>query len=307
MAIRPSLPQLEALLWIHRLGSFRAAAQRLGVTQPALSQRISELERGAGTRLLDRRRARPAPTAAGRNLLTYAERMVALAEEMAANLGAEPAIAGTLRIGVADSFASTCLPRLLVELGERLPALRVDVSVDYSASLDTGLQRGDLDLAVLTGPSVNEAVGVEPLVPMALRWVAAPGFIEGAGILRPARLVDVPIITNPSPSHLFASVRAWFSGAGLVPRRLNTCNSLLVMARLAAGGAGIGLMPPSIIRGELAAGTLRLLRTSPALQPHQMMIATRRDAPQHLVRSVVGLVRPLVRASDLAPRADDRR
>jgi DNA-binding transcriptional LysR family regulator len=304
--MRPSLPQLEALLWIQRLGSFRAAAQRLGVTQPALSQRISELERGIGARVLDRRRARPVPTALGRDLIVYAERMVALADDMNAALQGTPAIAGTLRIGVADSFATTCLPRLLVEVGRRLPALRVDVSVDYSASLDVGLQRGDLDLAVLTAPRVTEAVAVEPLVAMALRWVAAPGFVPAAGTIRPHMLVDVPIVTNPSPSHLFASVRAWFAAAGLAPRRLNTCSSLVVMARLAAGGAGVSLLPPPIIRAELASGSLRVLRALPSLPAHRMMIASRRDAPQHLVRSVVGLIRPLVRASDLAPRAADR-
>lgn len=305
--MRPSLPQLEALLWIQRLGSFRAAAQRLGVTQPALSQRISELERGVGARVLDRRRARPAPTALGRDLLVFAERMVALADDMAATLRGSPAITGTLRIGVADSFATTCLPRLLVELGRRLPALRVDMSVDYSASLDNGLRRGDLDLAVLTAPRVTETVAVEPLVAMALRWVAAPGFATPPGTLRPRMLVDVPILTNPSPSHLFASVHAWFATAGLAPRRLNTCNSLVVMARLAAGGAGIGLMPPSIVRAELAAGALRLLRASPGLPAHRMMIAYRRDTPAHLARSVVGLIRPLVAASDLAPQAADGR
>lgn len=305
--MRPNLPQLEALLWIQRLGSFRAAAQRLGVTQPALSQRISELERGIGGRVLDRRRTRARPTALGRDLLIFAERMVALADDMTATLRGTPAIAGTLRIGVADSFATTCLPRLLVELGARLPALRVDMSVDYSASLDVGLQRGDLDLAVLTAPRVTEAVVVEPLVAMALRWVAAPSFVPTARLLRPQMLVDVPIVTNPSPSHLFGSVRAWFATAGLAPRRLNTCNSLVVMARLAAGGAGISLLPPPIIRAELASGALRLLRASPSLPAHQMMIAYRRDAPQQLARSVLGLIRPLVDSSDLAPQVGDRR
>ena len=80
--MRPSLAQLEALLWIHRLGGFRAAARRLGVTQPALSQRIAELERAVGAPVLQRSRAAPQPTATGRDLLVYAERMVALAEEM---------------------------------------------------------------------------------------------------------------------------------------------------------------------------------------------------------------------------------
>lgn len=305
--MRPSLAQLEALLWIQRLGGFRAAARRLGVTQPALSQRIRELERAVGRPVLDRRRDGPRPTAAGRELLMFAERMAAISDEMQQAVGASAPVSGTLRFGVADTFATTCLPQLLVAIGERYPALRVDVSVDYSAALDAGLQRGDLDLAVLTAPRITEAVIAEPLVELALRWVAPPALLAGRRLLRPVDLVDVPIITNPSPSHLFTSVRAWFATAGVAPRRLNTCNSLTIMARLAAGGAAISLMPPAIVRDELARGTLRLLRTRPALPSHPLMTAIRRDTPGHLARAVQDLLRPLVRESALAPRASDRR
>jgi DNA-binding transcriptional LysR family regulator len=305
--VRPSLPQLEALLWIHRLGGFRAAARRLGVTQPALSQRISELERGVGAPVLQRTRTTPLPTATGRELLVYAERIVALAEEMHRSVAGRAAIAGNLKFGVADTYATTCLSQLLVELGRRFPALSVDVSVDYSAELDARLQRGHLDLAVLTAPRLSEALSVEPLVELVLRWIAAPSLLAATRRLGPRDLVDVPIVTNPSPSHLFSTVRGWFATAGVTPKRLNTCNSLTIMARLAAGGAGVSLMPPAIVRDELAAGTLHLLRTAPVLPFHHMMIATRRDAPQHLVRAVVGLIKPLVKESALAPRPGDRR
>lgn len=303
--MRPSLAQLEALLWIHRLGGFRAAARRLGVTQPALSQRIHELERAIGAPVLDRRRL--APTAAGRNLLDYAERMLALTEEMTQRIGAQAPVAGSLRLGVADSFAVTCLPQLLVELGERYPALRIEVSVAFSAELDAALQAGDLDLAVLTAPRLGEPISVEPLVEMVLRWVAPPRLLRDKRRLGPGDLVDVPIVTNPSPSHLFIAVRDWFATAGAAPRRLNTCSSLTVMTRLAAGGAAISLVPPAIIREELRTGALRLLSTDPAVPAYHLMLATRRDAPAHLVRAVVGALRPLARRSDLAPRAADRR
>ncbi|MBL8698852.1 MAG: LysR family transcriptional regulator [Alphaproteobacteria bacterium] len=304
--MRPSLAQLEALLWIHRLGGFRAAARRLGVTQPALSQRIHELERAVGIPVLQRTRTRPLPTATGRDLLAYAERMVALAEEMDRSVAGRDAVAGNLKLGAADSFATTCLPQLLVEIGAKYPALSIDVAVDYSAELDQRLQRGDLDLAILTAPRITDAINVEPFVELTLRWVAAPALLSATRRLGPRDLVDVPIVTNPSPSHLFSTVRNWFATAGVTPRRLNTCNSLTIMARLAAGGAGISLVPPAIVRGELADGSLRLLRTAPSLAPHHMMLATRRDAPQHLVHAVVGLLKPLARQGALAPRPGDR-
>jgi len=303
--MRPSLAQLEALLWIHRLGGFRAAARRLGVTQPALSQRIRELERAIGATVLDRRRLMP--TAAGLNLLAYAERMLALAEEMNLRLGAKGPVAGLLRLGVADSFAIACLPQLLVDMGDRFPALRVEVSVDYSAELDAELQAGALDIAVLTAPRLTEAIRVEPLVEMVLRWVAPPRLLQGARCLRPADLVDVPIVTNPSPSHLFIAVRDWFATAGVAPRRLNTCNSLMAMTRLAIGGSAVSLVPPAIVRDELGAGALRILATAPAVPAYHLVVATRRDAPAHLAHAVLGVLRPIARRSSLAPRAADRR
>lgn len=305
--MRPSLAQLEALLWIHRLGGFRAAASRLGVTQPALSQRISELERAVGTPVLQRAHRKPLPTATGRDLLVYAERMVSLADEMHRSVVDRGAVVGNLKFGAADTFATTCLPQLLVEVGGRHPGLTIDVAVDYSAELDARLQRGELDLAILTAPRITEAISAEPFVELVLRWVAAPSLLDTEKRLGPRDLVEVPIITNPSPSHLFSTVRSWFATAGVSPRRLNTCNSLTIMARLAAGGAGISLVPPAIVRDELAAGTLRTLRTAPALPPHHMMIATRRDAPQHLVRAVVALLKPLAHTGGLAPRPADRR
>ena len=305
--MRPSLAQLEALLWIHRLGGFRAAAARLGVTQPALSQRIAELERALGTPVLQRTRTRPLPTATGRDLLVYAERMVTLAEEMHRSVAGRGAVVGNLRLGAADTFATTSLPQLLVAVGARHPGLTLDVAVDYSAELDSRLQRGDLDLAILTAPRITEAIGAEPFVELVLRWVAAPSLLDTQKRLGPRDLVDVPIVTNPSPSHLFSTVRSWFATAGVSPKRLNTCNSLTVMARLAAGGAGISLVPPAIVRDELAAGTLRLLRTAPVLPSHHMMIATRHDAPRHLVAAVTALLKPLAHRGALAPHPGDRR
>ena len=82
---------LETFLWVVTLGSFRGAAQKLNTTQPAISQRIAQLERELGVRLLQRDRNAVLPTPAGRQLMVYAEKLIGLRSEMMAALAKRPA------------------------------------------------------------------------------------------------------------------------------------------------------------------------------------------------------------------------
>src|SRR6266436_1753364 len=78
---------IETFLWVVTLGSFRGAAQRLNTTQPAISQRIAKLEREMGVKLLNREHRVASPTANGRQLMVYAEKLIGLRSEMMAAVG----------------------------------------------------------------------------------------------------------------------------------------------------------------------------------------------------------------------------
>jgi DNA-binding transcriptional LysR family regulator len=295
-----SFAHLEALIAIAELGSFRAAAERLGVTQPTVSMRIRELEHSLSTQLFDRSTYRPRLTADGREILRYAQRMMGLLHEMRAIALDGAGVVGTIRLGAADTFALTCLPALLGRLEDRFPRLKVALDIDYSFNLNRKLQAGELDLAFLTAPSAGPEVSVEPLAPIALAWVASPRLGLPEGRLSPADLADLPILTNPEPSNLYSTALAWFGGAGLEPARLSTCNSLTHMLRLAAAGVGVSLLPTAILRAEVEAGLLRVLETAPAIAPHEMALGLRcgPGAPDlSLVRS---LAREVVARSELA-------
>jgi DNA-binding transcriptional LysR family regulator len=69
MRVRFSLAQLEAFYWLAELGTFKAVSERLNLSQPAITTRIKELERGLGTTLVDRQIGRSVPTSSGRALL----------------------------------------------------------------------------------------------------------------------------------------------------------------------------------------------------------------------------------------------
>lgn len=295
--MRLRLDQLEALSAIARLGSFRAAARHLNITQPAISGRIRELERQFGLSLVDRSPARGGLTPQGAEVLRYAEQMIALAERLETHFAEPELLSGTVRMGAADTFALTHLSPLLTRIAARYPATKVDLTVDFSASLDRRLHAGDLDIAFLTAPQPEPGIVIEPLLDLELAWLGSPRLGIAERRLTPADLASLPIITNPRPSHLYRTVQEWFAGAGLVPQRLNTCTSLTVMVKLAADGLGLSVLPPGIFRRELAAGMLRRFDTEPPLPPHHMAVAYRTDGGRANLRHILDLARELVVAS----------
>jgi len=266
--MRPRLDQLEALLWISKLGSFRSAARKLRLSQPAVSSRIRELESQLGISLLDRSRHRPRVTAEGLEVLRHAEQMIGLAENFRTRFGERDRLPKSIRMGAADSFALTYLSPLLARLAELHPGTHIDLEVGFSTHLDRKLQAGELDIAFLTSPTANSSVSVEPLLTLEVAWLASPKLELHGRRLGPADLFQRPIITNPGPSHLYITIHEWFAGAGLVPQRLNTCTSLTIVAKLTADGIGISALPPALVRRELARSQLVRLTAAPELPFH---------------------------------------
>jgi DNA-binding transcriptional LysR family regulator len=299
--MRLSLDQLEALWWIARLGSFRAAARQLRISQPAVSSRVRELERHLGFAVVERTGARPRVSPRGVEVVRYAEQMIGLAESLATHFDEQQA-PGTIRLGAADTFALTHLPGLLKRIAARHPALQVDLDIDFSANLNRKLHAGDLDVAFLTAPSASATVVIEPLLDLDLAWLAGPQLALPNRPLTPADLADVPILTNPRPSHLYRTIMDWFAVGGVVPRRLNTCTSLTIMARLIASGIGISVLPYVILERELGRRRLRRLVSNPRLPPHHMAVAWRDEPGRHDLRQVVAIARDLIARGERAAR-----
>jgi DNA-binding transcriptional LysR family regulator len=292
--VRLTLDQLEALVWISRLGSFRAAARHLNLSQPAISGRIRELELQIGTPLFDRSQMRPRVTRRGAEVVRHAEQIMRLRESLAAQFGKQHALVGTFRMGVADSFAMTHLPALLTAFARHHPAAQLELDIDFSANLDRKLHAEELDVAILHAPTPGPTIVVEPLTRFALAWFTSPAMKLPATVLAPEHLADVPILCNPRPSHLYASIIEWFGAAGLAPRRINTCTNLSVITRLVMAGFGVAVLPTVLVQQQVRAGELRRMRTTPALSPSRLTVAYRLDPQAGDLRSIVRLAREVV-------------
>src|SRR5687768_14035848 len=120
--------------------------------------------------------------------------MLGLADSLAAHFEDKQLLAGTIRMGAADTIALTHLSKLLARIAARYPKTHVDVDVDFSANLDRKLHAGALDIGFLTAPTPSPTVAVEPLLDLDLAWLAGPQLALPRRRLAPADLAEVPII-----------------------------------------------------------------------------------------------------------------
>ncbi len=298
-----TLAQLEALFWISRLGSVRAAASRLSLTQPALSLRIRELEGAVNGRLLNRDSYRATLTTLGAEVAQQAERIL----EIAGRIGERGAegdddIRGLIRMGATDTYAAHYLPSLLVDVETHYPRAQIELVVEFSVNLYAKLLRGELDVAVISGPTLSPLLAFERLLDLPHYWVGSPKRLGAMKVATPAALARTPIVTHPAPSLLYETIHAWFASANLSPLRLNTCTSLFISKALTVEGVGVSLLPAEIIGPEIAAGALRMLKARPAIPHFPMFVSYRRDAPPANVRRLL----QRIRASVAAPASRDR-
>ena len=169
--------QLAAFCAVVERRSFSQAAERLGVTQPAVSLQVRALEKRLGTQLLDRSGRRVEPTEAGLRLFRGAQRMLQLEEQMLDEVASEGAgaLTGELSIGASTGPAAVVVPVLLCEFHERHPDLRISLEVhDTQTVVDLVADRG-LELGIVGAARRHRAVRFEPILEDEVILICPPG------------------------------------------------------------------------------------------------------------------------------------
>ncbi|HLX16677.1 MAG TPA: LysR family transcriptional regulator [Bradyrhizobium sp.] len=258
---------IETFLWVVTLGSFRGAGQRLNTTQPAISQRIAQLERELGVKLLNRDHRVASPTPSGRQLMVYAEKLIGLRAEMMAEVGERSAMRGVLRLGVAETIVHTWLSRLVKSVNTAHPNLSLEIEVDITPNLSSRLLGQEIELAFLLGPLSDPSVRNRVLCDYPIGVLASPALGLGSGPLKVKDLAKFPIITFPRKSQPYEIVRSLFNRPDLPPMRLHASASLATVIHMAIEGLGIAVIPTSIVENELADGRLELLSTELKIPP----------------------------------------
>jgi DNA-binding transcriptional LysR family regulator len=156
--------QLAAFCAVVERRSFSQAAERLGVSQPAVSLQIRSLEERVGRRLLDRSGRRVEPTEAGRRLYRDALRLLALEEQLLEHLAGEDdgAVRGRLSIGASSGPGETVLPLLLCEFQREHADVRIALSVSDTQSVVERVAERELELGIVGAARRHRSVVFEP-------------------------------------------------------------------------------------------------------------------------------------------------
>jgi DNA-binding transcriptional LysR family regulator len=156
--------QLAAFCAVVERKSFSQAAERLGVTQPAVSLQIRSLEQRLGRQLLDRSGRRVEPTEAGRRLYASAQRVLAAEEHLLEELDAddEGAITGRLELGASTGPGGTVVPLLLCEFQEQHPDVGVRLTVSDTQTVVDRVAGRELELGIVGAGRRHRGVAFEP-------------------------------------------------------------------------------------------------------------------------------------------------
>ncbi|MGE3274028.1 MAG: LysR substrate-binding domain-containing protein [Vicinamibacterales bacterium] len=274
--------------------SFRKAADECHVSQPSLSAQVCEIEDRLGVRVFERDRRRVLLTAAGREIIERARRVLSEADDLvlAARRAGDP-LAGTLRIGVIPTISPYLLPPVTPRLRQRFPRLTVAWFEEKTDVLMAHLETGALEAALVAleadiGDVDREVIARDPFLLVAPRnhplgrgrGAAAPADLRGAEVL----LLDEGHCFRNQALALCDRVRARESEF--------RATSLSTLVQMVAGGAGVTLVPSLAVPTEGRRAKLAVRPfTVPAPARTVALVWRRRSPLAEALREVAGAIR----------------
>ena len=235
------LELLRSFVSVVDSGGFTRAGERVHRTQSTVSQQIKRLEDDIGQTLLNRNGKDVTPTEAGERLLSYARRLLALAEE-ARDVLARPNHEGAVKLGIPEDFAAYRLAKLLATFSRSHPTLRLDARADLSTALRRDLERGELDLALFKR-AAGEKGGIA-VWPERVHWVTSK--------TRPidTSMPSVPLIGFPAGCLYRARAIHALESAGHAWHMAYSSSNLAGIQAAVAAGMGLSILSEMAVQPE---------------------------------------------------------
>jgi DNA-binding transcriptional LysR family regulator len=260
------LRHLRAFVAVVEAGGHTRAARSLGVSQSTVSETLISLERTLGTDLFRKGARGPALTRSGEALLPRARRILALSNELVAELaGVTREVKATLSVAAVESISTYVLPASLAALRAKWPRVRVEVEAHVCTAIREGVAAGRCDLGLVLevdGGRRDDSVLTEarlvifgaPAHPLAGRRASAD------------ELRRCDFYMSDAAGDYHQALRRHFESSGLPQPRTQALGTVEGVKRgILAGGTGLGLLPAHALQQELSAGLLAEVRVSPPL------------------------------------------
>jgi DNA-binding transcriptional LysR family regulator len=271
--------QLAAFCAVVERRSFSQAAEQLGVTQPAVSLQIRSLEKRLGLQLLDRSGRRVEPTEAGQRLYRSAQRLLAMEEQLLAELGdeAEGELTGRLEIGASTGPGGTALPIVLCEFQARHPDVHVALSVSDTQRVVEQVARRELELGVVGAVRRHRGVVFEPFFRDEVVLAVPRGHRFANRTVPLDELKGEPLVLMQEGAGVRQVIDDELRNAGVRLRDLDVRLELGLQesARSAVvAGFGVTFISRSAIESDLAAGTVAIAQVE-GLEPSREIALVR--------------------------------
>lgn len=260
--------------------SFTKAAQRLYLSQQALSASIAALEREVGAALFERTSPLKL-TYAGERFLPYAHQLIRIHRLMEADLqDVQNRRSGRILLGIAPTRGKLLLPRILPVFHRDYPQVMVNLLEDTNEAVCRAVKNGEVDLQITQMPFFGEGLSVEPfyeehtllLIPKEVLSTAFPGQEEEVlhrfsetdeiGLLK-----DCPFLLNCSGNIIRSVADRYFEAAGIQPRIAVESRSIETLLELCFQGMGIAFYPDAFLSGEVRGRIPRSMSVLPLRRP----------------------------------------
>ena len=252
---------LYAFLQVASTQSFTRAGQVLGYSQSNISMQIQQLEREVGVPLFDRIGRRVTLTQYGQELLPYAQRIVSTAVEMENLTRSERTLEGMLRVGMVESLFEMLFQPAVVRYHQRFPRVRVELTVDGTATLQEQLRQGQLDAACLIdGPLPQGQWNLWQVRQAAIVVVANPRHrLAGWAQVPLEELTGEEFILMESSAPYSAGFQQAMAAKGLPVEPFLQLQSAEMALRLVQEGPFLSVLPDYAVRRAMEEGLVRVL------------------------------------------------
>lgn len=248
---RLNLDQLGTFVRVVETGSFSAAAEKLGLTQPAVSLQIRQLEKRLGAALIERVGKKARPTGAGLELLGHADRIDAAVSAALESVARHTMDAvGAVHLGTDTTVSIYLLPPVLGALRKRYPNLEITVTTGNAAGIVKAVEENRIDLALATLPVSGRAFEVTPVVDDAFVAIAPHGMVLPQR-LTAANLSKLPLLITETGSASRRIIDRWFARGDATLTPAMSLGSVEAIKAMVIAGLGCGIMPEMAVRGEV--------------------------------------------------------
>lgn len=293
-----SLRKLERFLTIVHAGSLSRAAERLGVSQPALSRELRELEDDLGVALFYRQARGLAPTPAGEVLREQAEAMLSQAANLRnAVRSTQDELSGRVAFGMPPSLSGMVTLPVIEQLRRRFPKVMLHLREAMSRPLHTALVERDIDVAVLTAPVNDAQLLLRPLASEPMMLVAPAGLAIPPAPVPLEFVAQCPLIAPAFPNNARLLVETALQGIGRHATIALETDSAPI-GELVARGLGYAVLPscaagnPGMVAsGAVTAPIERLEITWVLACPVGMVVS---GAAAHLYRAIYSTAREAI-------------